>query len=132
MDKAEIAKNVDEYLAGIPLEARAALERLRKIIRVAAPQAIEVISYGMPAYKYHGTLVYFAAFKHHCSFFPGSSRLLHAHRRELARYETSKGTIRFPADKPLPVALVKKLVKERVAENEARSKKKAGRERPKS
>ena len=117
-----IAKDVDSYLAAVPPEARAALERLRKIIRAAAPQATEAISYGMPAYKYHGALVYFAAFKNHCSFFPGTSSLA-AYRHELERYETSKGTIHFTPDHPLPAALVRRIVRARVKENEAREKK---------
>ena len=101
-------KTVDEYLAGVPEEQREALEQLR-----------ETISYGIPAFKLHGSLVGFAAFKNHCSFFPMSSTVLEEHRDALAGYETSKGTIRFSADDPLPVALVKKLVKARIAENEA-------------
>jgi uncharacterized protein YdhG (YjbR/CyaY superfamily) len=114
------AKNVDEYLAGVPKEARATLEKLRKTIKAAAPMASEVISYQMPMYKHHGMVVGFAAFKDHCSIFPGSA-VMDAHKEELSRYDTSKGTIRFPADKPLPVALVKKLVKARIKENEARA-----------
>ena len=123
MKNAQVAKDVDEYLAAIPPDQRAALERLRKMIRAAAPKATEGISYGMPGYKYLGALVYFAAFKDHCSFFPASGKLIRAHQRELAGYETAQGTIHFTVDKPLPAALVKKLVKARVAENEARAKK---------
>lgn len=122
MRNMKIAKDVDEYLAAVPPDQRAALERLRKIIRAAAPKATEVISYGMPGYKYLGALVYFAAFKNHCSFFPASGKLIRAHQRELAGYELSKGTIRFTLDKPLPATLVRKLVKARAAENEARAK----------
>jgi uncharacterized protein YdhG (YjbR/CyaY superfamily) len=114
------AKTVDEYLAGLPKEARATLAKLRKTIKAAAPMASEVISYQMPMYKHHGMVVGFAAFKDHCSIFPGSG-VMDAHKEELSRYDTSKGTIRFPADKPLPVALVKKLVKARIKENEARA-----------
>jgi uncharacterized protein YdhG (YjbR/CyaY superfamily) len=113
-------ETVDQYLAGVPGEQRAALEQLRETIKAAAPEATETISYGMPAFKLHGSLVGFAAFKNHCSFFPMSSTVLEEHREALAGYETSKGTIRFSADDPLPVALVKKLVKARIAENEAR------------
>ena len=123
MKNAQVAKDVDEYLAAIPPDQRAALERLRKMIRAAAPKATEGISYGMPGYKYLGALVYFAAFKNHCSFFPASGKLIRAHQHELGGYETAKGTIHFTFDKPLPAALVKKLVKARVAENEARAKK---------
>src|SRR5258706_4582010 len=117
------ARNVDEYLAGVPKEVRATLEKLRKTIKAAAPMASEGISYQMPMYKHHGMVVGFAAFKDHCSIFPGSA-VMNAYKEELSRYDTSKGTIRFPADKPLPAALVKKLVKARIAENEERAEKK--------
>lgn len=112
------AKTVDGYLAALPAEARATLENLRKTIKAAAPKATEVISYQMPMFKHHGMLVGFAAFKNHCSFFPGAEPIA-THKDELKAYETSKGTIRFPIGKPLPAALVKKLVKTRIAENEA-------------
>jgi len=121
--KSAPARNVDEYLAGVPKEARTTLEKLRKTIKAAAPMASEVISYQMPMYKHHGMVVGFAAFKDHCSIFPGSA-VIDAYKEELSRYQTSKGTIRFPADKPLPATLVKKLVKARIADNEARAKKK--------
>ena len=117
------AKDVDEYLAGVPKEARATLEKLRKTIKAAAPMASEVISYQMPMYKHHGMVVGFAAFKDHCSIFPGSA-VMDTYKKELKHYDTSKGTIRFPATKPLPAALVKKLVKARIAENEARANRK--------
>ena len=110
--------SVAAYLKAVPPAQRAALQRLRRTIKAAAPQAAEVISYGIPSYKYHGYLVGFAAFTHHCSFFPGTA--LTGFKKELASYETSKGTIRFTADKPLPAALVRKLVKARIAQNERR------------
>jgi uncharacterized protein YdhG (YjbR/CyaY superfamily) len=113
------AQTVEEYLAALPEEARATLEKLRKVVKAAAPKATEVISYQIPMYKHHGMLVGFAAFKDHCSFFPGANPIA-MHKDELKAYETSKGTIRFPFGKPLPAALVKKLVKTRVAENEKR------------
>ena len=121
--KASPAKDVDEYLARVPNEARVTLEKLRQTIKAAAPMASEVISYQMPMYKHHGMVIGFAAFKNHCSIFPGAA-VMDAHREELERYDTSKGTIRFPASKPLPAALVRKLVKTRIAENEARAKRK--------
>ena len=121
--KSALAKNVDEYLAGVPNEARATLAKLRKTIKAAAPMASEVISYQMPMYKHHGMVVGFAAFKDHCSIFPGSA-VMDAYKVEPKHYDTSKGTIRFPANKPLPAALVKKLVKARIAENEARANRK--------
>lgn len=109
------AKNIDEYLAGVPEPARSTLKQIRAAIQSAAPaEATEAISYGMPAFKYKGTLVWFAAFSDHCSFFP-TAPVMEAFKNELKDFSTSKGTIRFPADKPLPNALVKKLVKARVA-----------------
>src|SRR5271166_2907424 len=101
-------KNVDEYLAGVPEPARSSLEKVRAVIRsVAPPEATEVISYGIPMFKYKGMLMGFAAFSNHCSLFPGA--LPEAFKKELNR---------FPADKPIPAPLVKKLVKARMAENE--------------
>jgi uncharacterized protein YdhG (YjbR/CyaY superfamily) len=117
------AKNVDEYLAGVPEKARATLEKLRQTIKAAAPMASEGISYQMPMYKQHGMVVGFAAFKNHCSIFPGAA-VIDAYKKELKPYDTSKGTIRFPVDKPLPATLVKKLVRARIKENEARANRK--------
>ena len=115
---------VAEYFRAVPAKPRAALQKLRKAIKAAAPGAVEVISYGMPAFRHQGRmLVYYAAFRDHCSFFPMNSSLIAAHKQELKAYDTSKGTIRFPLDKPLPAGLVKKLVKARIAENEARARK---------
>ncbi len=116
------AHTVDEYLAAVPPDARAALERLRATIRAVVPDATEVISYQIPTFRHRGSLVAFAAFQDHCSFFVMSPAVMKAHEKELARYDTSKGTIHFPAEKPLPAALVRKLVKARIAENEARGK----------
>lgn len=111
-------KNVDEYLAGVPEPARGTLTKVRAVMRSALPaEATEVISYQMPMYKYKGMLLGFAAFKNHCSLFPGSPAIENF-KNELKDYPTSKGTIRFPSDKPLPASLVKKLVKARVAANE--------------
>jgi uncharacterized protein YdhG (YjbR/CyaY superfamily) len=113
-------KNVDEYLAGVPQPARGTLNKIRAAIRSAAPpQATETISYGIPAFKYKGVLVWFAAFSNHCSLFPTSS-VIEAFKNELKGFSTSKGTIQFPTDKPLPAALVKKLVKARVAQIESK------------
>jgi uncharacterized protein YdhG (YjbR/CyaY superfamily) len=113
-------QTVDDYLAALPEEARATLEKIRKAIKAAAPKATEVISYQMPMYKQHGMLVGFAAFKNHCSIFPGA-KPMETYKDELKAYKTSKGTIRFPIGKPLPAALVKKLIKTRIAENEKRA-----------
>ncbi len=108
-------KNVAEYLAGVPEPARSTLKKIRAAIRSAVPpEATEAISYGMPAFKYKGTLLWFAAFSDHCSLFPTAS-VMEAFQNELKGFSTSKGTIQFPTDKPLPNTLVKKLVKARVA-----------------
>ncbi len=107
--------SVEDYLAGLPEESRAALERLRRAIRAAVPEATEGIAYQMPAFRAHGRwLVGYAAFRDHCSFFPMSTRVMEAFAAELEPYSTSKGTIRFSTDHPLPAALVKKMVKARL------------------
>jgi uncharacterized protein YdhG (YjbR/CyaY superfamily) len=111
--------SVEEYLKAQPARVRAALEKLRAQIKAAAPKAEENISYGMPAYKHKGALVYFGAFKDHCSFFPGSSSIL-ANTEGLKGYKIAKGTIQFTPEKPIPAALIKRIVKERVLENETR------------
>jgi uncharacterized protein YdhG (YjbR/CyaY superfamily) len=110
-------RTVDEYLAALSDDKRAALQKLRKTIRVAAPKAEECISYGIAAYRLNGMLVGFGATGKHCAFYLMSSSTVAAHEDELRGYDTSKGTIRFPADAPLPAALVRKLVKARIAEN---------------
>ena len=111
-------KNVDEYLAGVPEPARSSLNKIRAAIRSAVPpEATETISYGMPAFKYKGVLVWFAAFSNHCSLFPTAS-VIEKFKSELKGFVTSKGTIQFPTDKPLPAALVKRMVKARVAQIE--------------
>ena len=116
-------KTIDEYLAALSDDKRAALEKLRKTIRSAAPKAEEVISYQLPAFRLNGMLVAFGATPKHCAFYLMSSTTVEAHKEELKGYDTSKGTIRFPVSKPLPAALVRKLVKARVAENSIGKKK---------
>ena len=111
------SKTIDEYLAALSDDKRAALEALRKIIKAAAPKAEECISYQVPSYRLNGMLVGFGATKKHCAFYLMSSTTVEAHKDDLKDYDTSKGTIRFQADKPLPAALVRKLVKARIAEN---------------
>lgn len=117
-------KTVDDYLAGVPEPARSTLNKVRAIIRSAVPpDATEAISYGMPAFKYKGSgLFAYAAFAHHCSLFPMSARVIEEFKEELKGFETSKGTIRFPSNQPPSAALIKKLVKARIAENENRKK----------
>ncbi len=111
-------KGVDEYLASVPELARNMLNKMRTTIRSAVPpEAAETISYRIPAFKHKGMLVWFAAFSNHCSLFPGSS-VIEEFKTELKGFSTSKGTVHFPTDKPLPTALVKRLVKARVAQNE--------------
>jgi uncharacterized protein YdhG (YjbR/CyaY superfamily) len=119
-------KNVDEYLAAVSDEtSRAAFERLRRSIRTAAPEAEEVISYRIPLYRYHGDLVGFAAFKNHCALFVTNSSMMDVYKEELATYDTAgtKTTIRFSPRKPLPAALVKKIIRHRMRENKERARK---------
>src|SRR5215470_7773053 len=109
---------VDEYLAGINADQRIALEKLRKTIVAAAPGVEECISYGIPAFRLNGrSLVFFGAWANHCSFYPGSSKTLKELQGDLKGFQVTKGTIRFSHDNPLPLTLVKKLVKARIAEN---------------
>jgi uncharacterized protein YdhG (YjbR/CyaY superfamily) len=110
---------VDKYIAGVPEPGRSTLKKVRAAIRaVVPPEATEAISYQIPTFKYKGSLVAFAAFSDHCSFFPMSVAAMRAFKSDLKNLDTSKGTIRFPLDKPLAAALVKKLVKARLAQNE--------------
>jgi len=123
------ARDVDDYLSRLPKASRNALENLRRTIKSIVPEAVEVISYQIPTFKYKGRmLVSYAAFSEHCSFFPGAHPI-EVHQDKLSSYETSKGTVRFLVSKPLLAALVKKLVKTRIEENDraesARSRKKA-------
>ena len=112
------AKTVDEYLAGVPEPACSTLKHVRAVIRSVVPkETTEVISYGIPMFKFNGMLVGYAAFKKHCSLFPTGSSVLDRFEKELKGYRTSKGTIQFPLDEPLPDALIKKIVKARVKEN---------------
>lgn len=110
-------KTIDEYLAALSDDQRAALDKLRKTIRAAAPGAEECISYGLPAFRLNGVLVAFGARANHCAFYPMSASTVAAYKDELTGYETSTGTIRFQPDHPLPAALVRRIVKARIAEN---------------
>ncbi len=110
--------SVEEYMAGIPEGSRTFLEKLRRTIKAAAPEAAETISYQMPAFKLDGRfLVSYAAFKRHCSLFPASEKVVEACGEELEPYLFGKGTIRFPLDEPLPVALVEKIIRVRLEEH---------------
>lgn len=108
---------IDDYLATVDDAPRAALQKLRKAIQAAAPKAVECICYGLPAFRFEGRpLVCFRAASTHCAFHPMSGDIVAAHRADLKAYSTSKGTVRFQPEKPLPAALVRKLVKARIAE----------------
>jgi uncharacterized protein YdhG (YjbR/CyaY superfamily) len=114
----KVPKTVNEYLAGVPEPARTTLNKVRAVIRSVAPTgATESISYGIPTFKYKGMLASFAAFSDHCSLFPGAGPTIEF-KDELKNFQTSKGTIRFAPNKPLPAALLKRLVKARIAEND--------------
>jgi uncharacterized protein YdhG (YjbR/CyaY superfamily) len=122
-------KTIDEYLAAVSPLQRAALEKLRRAIRAVAPEAEECISYQLAAFRQDGMLVAFGATPNHCAFYPMSPATVEAHEDELRGYDTSKGTIRFQPERPLPAALVRKLVKARLAENAGRRRTRA-RSRP--
>jgi uncharacterized protein YdhG (YjbR/CyaY superfamily) len=114
----KVPRTVDEYLERVPEPARTTLKKIRTVIRsVAPPEATEGISYGMPTFKYKGMLASFAAFSDHCSLFPGAGPTIEF-KNELKNFQTSKGTIRFAPNKPLPATLLKRLMKARIAENE--------------
>src|SRR5213080_666440 len=111
-------RTIDEYITKVNSDQRATLEKLRRIILAAAPGAEECISYGIPAFRLNGrSLVFFGAWANHCSFYPGSSTTLKKFRGDLKEFQITKGTVRFSPDNPLPITLVKKLVKARIAEN---------------
>jgi uncharacterized protein YdhG (YjbR/CyaY superfamily) len=114
--KNTIAENIDDYIAEFPKEIQKKLKDLRATIKKAAPKAEEKISYAMPTFAMNGNLVHFAAFKNHIGFYP-APRAIQEFKKELAGYEGSKGTVQFPLDKPLPLSLISKIVKYRVAQN---------------
>lgn len=109
-------ESIDEYIANFPFELQEKLKMLREVIREAAPEAKEKISYQMPTFVFHGNLVHFAVFKNHIGFYPAPSGI-DAFRQELSEYKGSKGAIQFPLDKPLPYPLISEIVKYRVNEN---------------
>ena len=117
-------KTIDEYLTNVKTDHRETLQKLRQTIQTTVPTAEECISYGIPAFRVNRRLlVFFGAWANHCAFYPGSAATLKNFRNELRNFQTSKGTLRFSPDKPMPVALVKKLLKARIAENNARANK---------
>jgi len=115
---AAVAKSVDEYLACVPEPGRTTLNKVRAVIRsVVPPETTEVISYGIPTFKHKRAVVAYGAFSDHCSLFPMGSAAIVRFANELKGYQVTKGTIHFPLDKPLPAALLKKIVKARLADN---------------
>jgi uncharacterized protein YdhG (YjbR/CyaY superfamily) len=114
-------KSIDEYISTFPKNVRLVLEELRQTIKKAVPEAEETISYQMPAFRYKGMLVYFAAYKKHIGFYPTSSGI-EAFKKELSKYKSSKGAVQFPIDKPLPLTLVAKIVQFRLKEKLERKK----------
>lgn len=116
------AKNVDDYVAGFPKETQELLRQMRATIKAAAPDADEVISYAMPAYKLNGMLVYFAGYARHVGFYPGVDGIS-AFKKELSVYKGAKGSVQFPLDKSLPLGLVKRIVKFRVKQNREKARK---------
>ena len=128
MMKQTAAKNIDEYIAGFPRDIQERLQQLRSTIRKAAPDAEEAIKYQIPTYVWNGNLIHFAAFKNHIGLYPGS-RAIENFKQELGKYELSKGTIRFPLDKPVPAALVTKIVKFNLKQRLEKAKKKAAGQR---
>jgi len=117
--------NIDEYIAAFPRETQELLEQVRTIIRQSAPEAVEIISYGMPAFKHHGILVYFAGYQNHIGFYPTASGIK-AFQKEISGFKNSKGAVQFPLNKPLPFELISRIVQFRVNENllKAKTKKK--------
>ena len=122
-------RSVDEYIASFPEDVQAVLEELRATIKAAAPDAEERISYQMPTFTLNGHLVYFAAWKNHIGFYPASGGVPEAFKEELSRYEGTKGTVKFPVDQPLPVELISRIVRFRVAENLDIAEAKAGKKK---
>ena len=114
------AATVEEYIATFPEAVQTKLSEMRAAIRAAAPMAVETISYGLAAYKWKGMLVWFGAHKNHLGFYPRVSAITHF-QQELLPYKSSKGTIQFPFDQPLPIALIKKIIRFRMAENKEKS-----------
>lgn len=122
--KGTAAKTIDEYIGGFPAEVRKVMQQLRATIRKEAPEATETISYAIPAFNLNGSyLVYFAGFKNHIGFYPAPTGM-EAFKKDFAKYKTGKGSVQFPLDEPLPLALIRKIVKFRMNENREKAAKK--------
>ena len=118
MEKAKVVpETVDQYIAAFPADVKKRMQQLRKTIKAGAPKADELISYQMPGYKYFGMLVYFAAYKNHIGFYPGTGGLLEFYK-ELSSFKSAKGSVQFPHDRPIPYDMISKIVKFRVKQNE--------------
>lgn len=117
-------QSIDEYIASFPVDVQKRLQEIRAAIKSAAPNATEKISYQLPTFYLNGNLVHFAAFKNHIGFYPTPSGIA-SFTKELAKYESAKGSVQFPLDQPLPLSLIKKIVKFRVGENLAKAQKPA-------
>jgi uncharacterized protein YdhG (YjbR/CyaY superfamily) len=117
-----VSTGVASYIAGFPPDTRKLLRQVRALIKVTAPQAEETISYGIPGYKHHGILLHFGAFARHLGLYPGTKAIVHF-RGRLTKYKTTKGTIQFPLDSPLPVGLIRSIVRWRVKQNELKARK---------
>lgn len=122
-------QNIDEYIAASPAEVQPILQKIRETIHNAAPDAVETISYGMPAFAQHGVLVYFAPFKNHIGFFPTGSGIA-AFQGQLGDYKTSKGTVQFPFTQPIPYDLIRRIVQFRVKENLGKAASKGNKKTP--
>jgi len=120
MDGKETAKNIDEFIMGYPPDVQEILQQLRATIQRNAPDAKETISYGIPTFTLKGNLVHFSAYKKHVGFYPGAEGIA-AFAAEFSKYETSKGTVRFPIEQPIPNALIEKVVQYRVQQNLAKA-----------
>lgn len=121
--KTDNPKTIDDFIGQFPKETQVLLQKVRETIKAVVPEATEAISYGIPTFKFHGNLVHFAGYAHHIGFYPGASSIL-VFAEELSEYKTSKGTVQFPLDKPIPFDLIRKITEFRLDENLKKVKKK--------
>jgi len=122
MEKSRGPVSIDDYIKACPADVQKKLTQIRMLVRSVAPEAIEKISYQMPAFYLNGNLVYFSAFKNHIGFYPGSGKIVFGtFKKELAKYKSGKGSVQFPLDEELPLALIKRIVKFRAEENRAKT-----------